>query len=71
MKSSGTIILASASPRRSELMELAGIDCCAVPANICEDVLPGEQPADMALLQQRDHQPPVHRRSGCPRRYAG
>ena len=42
----GTIVLASASPRRSELMGLAGIPCTVVPADICEDVLPGEQPAE-------------------------
>ena len=39
-----SIVLASASPRRSELMSLAGIDCEITPADICEDVLPGEQP---------------------------
>ncbi len=37
----GTIILASASPRRTELMALAGIEFSVVPADICEDVLPG------------------------------
>lgn len=40
------IILASASPRRLELMSLAGINFEVVPADICEDVLPGEQPAE-------------------------
>lgn len=40
------IVLASASPRRSELMGLAGIPCNVVPADICEDVLPGELPAE-------------------------
>ena len=38
------IVLASASPRRSELMALAGITCDVVPADICEDPLPGGQP---------------------------
>lgn len=41
-----TIVLASASPRRSELMALAGIAFNVVPADICEDVLPGELPAE-------------------------
>ncbi len=41
-----SIVLASASPRRTELMELAGIRFGVVPADICEDVLPGELPAD-------------------------
>ena len=39
------IVLASASPRRSELMALAGIPCIVEPAHICEDPLPGEEPA--------------------------
>ncbi len=42
----GTIILASASPRRTELMALAGIEFSVIPADICEDVLPGEAPTD-------------------------
>jgi septum formation protein len=44
-----TIVLASASPRRSELMALAGITFSVVPADICEDVLPGELPADHVI----------------------
>jgi septum formation protein len=43
------IILASASPRRLELMSFAGIDFDVVPAEICEDVLPGEQPVDHVI----------------------
>jgi len=54
MKSGGTIILASASPRRSELLELAGFDFGVVPADICEDVLPGEQPAEHVMRLSRE-----------------
>ena len=43
------IVLASASPRRCELMSLAGILFSVVPADICEDVLPGEPPADHVM----------------------
>lgn len=50
----GTIILASASPRRTELMELAGIEFSVVPADICEDVLPGEAPVDHVLRLSRE-----------------
>lgn len=50
----GAIILASASPRRVELMELAGIQFSAVPADICEDVLPGEAPADHVIRLSRE-----------------
>jgi septum formation protein len=50
----GTIILASASPRRTELMALAGIQFTVVPADICEDVLPGELPADHVIRLSRE-----------------
>ena len=50
----GAIILASASPRRTELMALAGIEFSVVPADICEDVLPGEAPVDHVLRLSRE-----------------
>ncbi|MDD2899503.1 MAG: Maf family nucleotide pyrophosphatase [Desulfuromonadaceae bacterium] len=50
----GTIILASASPRRTELMTLAGILFSVVPADICEDVQPGELPADHVMRLSRE-----------------
>lgn len=50
----GTIVLASASPRRTELMELAGISFSVVPADICEDVLPEELPADHVIRLSRE-----------------
>ncbi|MBU5637022.1 septum formation inhibitor Maf [Geomonas sp. Red69] len=43
------IVLASASPRRSELLESAGISFRVLPADICEDQLPGEEPVDHVL----------------------
>ena len=48
MKST-VIILASASPRRSELLESAGINFRVAPADICEDPLPEEEPVDHVL----------------------
>lgn len=48
------IVLASASPRRTELMELAGILFTVVPADICEDVLPGEAPVDHVMRLSRE-----------------
>lgn len=54
MSNHGTIILASASPRRTELMSLAGIDFSVVPADICEDVLPGELPAEHVMRLSRE-----------------
>lgn len=50
----GSIILASASPRRTELMTLAGLQFSVVPADICEDVLPGEVPADHVMRLSRE-----------------
>jgi len=54
MSNHGTIILASASPRRTELMALAGIQFSVVPADICEDVLPGEIPAEHVKRLSRE-----------------
>lgn len=43
------IVLASASPRRSELLELAGIPFRVAPADIPEEPLPGEEAIPHAL----------------------
>lgn len=40
------IVLASASPRRSELLEMAGVSFSVVPGEINEEPLPHELPAD-------------------------
>lgn len=42
------IILASASPRRTELLDLAGISHVVDPADVDESALPGESAADYA-----------------------
>lgn len=54
MTESSKIVLASASPRRSELMELAGIGCTVIPADICEDVFPGEEATDHVRRLSRE-----------------
>ena len=43
---SATLILASASPRRSELLTQLGVDFRVHPADIDESVLKGESPGD-------------------------
>jgi septum formation protein len=43
------LILASASPRRAELLTSAGFEFEIVPADVDESLLPGEQPASYAL----------------------
>lgn len=54
MSNHSTIVLASASPRRSELMALAGISCVVVPADICEDPLPGEDAEEHVMRLSRE-----------------
>jgi septum formation protein len=48
------IILASASPRRMELLASAGIDFDVFAGNAPEDILPGEGPLDHVLRLARD-----------------
>jgi septum formation protein len=54
MPNHGTIILASASPRRTELMALAGIEFNVVSADINEEVLPGENPSEHVMRLSRE-----------------
>jgi septum formation protein len=48
------LILASASPRRSELLRQVGVDFRVVVAEVDESVLPGEEPADYVRRVARD-----------------
>lgn len=48
------IVLASASPRRAELLTLAGFRFTVDPADVDETERPGEQPADYVLRVARD-----------------
>ena len=48
------LILASASPRRAELLHNAGIAFTAVPAHVREEPLPNETPLDYAQRLARD-----------------
>ncbi len=43
------IILASASPRRLELLKSVNVCCTVIPPDICEDPLVGESAEDMVL----------------------
>jgi septum formation protein len=47
------LILASASPRRAELLAKAGFEFTVQPADVDEAVLPGERPADYVLRVAR------------------
>jgi septum formation protein len=48
------IILASASPRRMELLASAGIVFDVIPGNVPEEPLPGELPVDHVIRLARD-----------------
>lgn len=53
MKSTTTLILASKSPRRIELMTLAGFDFLSVPAIKEEEIPDGTSPSDAVLMLSR------------------
>ncbi len=48
------LVLASASPRRQELLRNAGIEFTVCPADIPEDALPDESPTDLAVRLARE-----------------
>jgi len=54
MTTSATIVLASASPRRVELLQSAGIPVSVRPSGIDEVLLPNEAPEDHAMRLARD-----------------
>lgn len=58
------LILASASPRRRELLRQIGVSFRAIPAAVDETVLPGEQPGDYVLRVAIEKAATVWRRSG-------
>lgn len=54
MTDSAVIVLASASPRRVELLQSAGISVSVRPSGIDEDLLPNETPEAHAMRLARD-----------------
>lgn len=66
---SPVLILASASPRRAELLASAGFDFTVEPADVDEAVLPGEPPVEYVLRVARAKARAVAarcRKSGSP-----
>ncbi len=57
-----TLILASASPRRRELLQQLGVDYRCEPADIDESRRPGEKPAEYVLRMAREKALAVARR---------
>lgn len=58
------LVLASASPRRSELLASVGLDFDVVPADIDESVAPGEAPAGYVARLSREKAAAVAGRVG-------
>ncbi|RNC71419.1 MAG: septum formation inhibitor Maf [Desulfuromonadales bacterium] len=54
MRENSRIVLASASPRRLELLASAGVEFDVFASDIPEESIPGESPADFALRLARD-----------------
>jgi len=54
MPQSSRIVLASASPRRLELLASAGVEFDVFASDIPEEPMPGEAPADFAVRLARD-----------------
>ncbi len=48
------LVLASASPRRRDLLTQAGFEFTVVPSSVCEDVRPGESPIAYVLRLARE-----------------
>jgi septum formation protein len=61
---SGPIVLASASPRRAELLTSAGISFTVVPSVVAEDRRPDEAPAALVLRLARAKAREVAERAG-------
>ena len=47
------VVLASRSPRRTQLLDMLGVPHDAVPSGVPEDALPGEPPGDQVLRLAR------------------
>ena len=58
------IVLASLSPRRSDLLRQIGLSFSVLPANVNERIIPGEQPEDHVLRLAREKALVAARRSG-------
>lgn len=64
MQSKSNIILASASPRRVELLSSAGIEFEVVPGDVDEGLRPGEAPEDYVMRLARAKAEDVARKAG-------
>jgi septum formation protein len=63
------IVLASASPRRKELLERVGVACAVVPSHINEDYIPGESPQEHVLRLAHEKALEIAGRTDVPGRW--
>ncbi len=63
------LVLASASPRRRELLAQVGIRCAVVPSHIPEDLIPGETPEEHVIRLSREKAREVAERHDVPGRW--
>ena len=63
------IVLASASPRRCELLARIGIRFTVEPSRVSEEVLPGETPEEHVVRLSRDKAREVAQRPAMPGRW--
>ncbi len=69
MTSPPEIVLASASPRRSELLSRLGIRFSVQPSRVSEDLLPDETPEEHVVRLSRDKAREVALRADVPGRW--
>lgn len=67
--SSPSLVLASASPRRRDLLASVGLTFSVVPSELCEDLLPGETPRQHVLRLSREKAQEVAGRADIPGRW--
>lgn len=63
------IVLASASPRRKELLERIGIVCAVIPGHINEEYIPSESPREHVLRLAHEKALEIANRSEVPGRW--
>ena len=63
------IVLASASPRRKELLERVGVACAVYPSHINEDYIPGESPREHVLRLAHEKALEISGRTDVPGRW--
>ena len=64
-----TLILASASPRRKELLEQIGLEFSVIPSSVAETIKPAETPGDLVIRLSLDKARDIAGRSDISARW--